>query len=373
MIYLKLFENHSGYEDFTGSTEYVEPHVSHCIDENDVHYNIVSVISVTGVTLDKSEVEMRICDETTLIATVLPANAKDKTVTWESSDENVATVNNGVINGIAVGTCTITVTTNDGGFTAECEVTVNDKPLTLRANAASTIRATRNTGGTCSVSASTDDGESWTELSNDTTYNLTPGETVMFKAKQRYQVIAACLFSGSTGNFSAEGNAMSLIYGDDFVGKTSIGKLTGLGMLFEGASGLTDASKLLLPATEFRETGSYLQMFKGCINLRNAPKLSAIEIQMNTYNAMFSGCTSLTTAPELPATQLKDMCYENMFNGCTSLNYVKCLATNITASDCTNGWLADVSPSGTFVKDASMSWPSGDSGIPNGWTVEDAE
>lgn len=372
MIYLRLFENHSEYETFTGGTEYIKPNVSHCIEENDVHYASKPIV-VTAITLDKSEVEMWTGDETTLIATVLPANAKDKTVSWESSDENIATVNNGVVNGIAAGTCTITATTNDGGFTAECEVTVNEKPLTLRANAASTIKATRNTEGICSVSASTDGGGSWTEISNDTTYDLAPGETVMFKGEQRNQVVAACLFSGSTGNFSAEGNAMSLIYGDDFVGKTSIGQWTGLGMLFEGASGLTDASKLLLPATEFKEVASYTEMFEGCINLRNAPKLPALEIVYSTYNAMFSGCTSLTTAPELPATQLKNTCYENMFNGCTSLNYVKCLATNITATNCTNGWLAGVSPSGTFVKDASMSWPSGDSGIPNGWTVEDAE
>ena len=40
MIYVKLFENHSEYEDFTGSTEYIEPHVSLCKEENDVHYNM---------------------------------------------------------------------------------------------------------------------------------------------------------------------------------------------------------------------------------------------------------------------------------------------------------------------------------------------
>lgn len=63
-----------------------------------------------------------------------------------------------------------------------------------------------------------------------------------------------------------------------------------------------------------------------------------------------------------------------MFKGCTSLHYVKCLATNIRSTYCTSQWLDGVSTSGTFVKAKDMtSWGSGESGIPSGWTVEDAE
>lgn len=62
-----------------------------------------------------------------------------------------------------------------------------------------------------------------------------------------------------------------------------------------------------------------------------------------------------------------------MFKGCTSLHYVKCLAT-IILSNTTSQWLDGVSTSGTFVKAKDMtSWGSGESGIPSGWTVEDAE
>lgn len=62
-----------------------------------------------------------------------------------------------------------------------------------------------------------------------------------------------------------------------------------------------------------------------------------------------------------------------MFSGCTSLNYIKCLATDIGASNCTLSWVSGVPASGTFVKNASMSsWTTGDSGIPIGWTVVDA-
>ena len=60
----------------------------------------------------------------TLTATVAPADATNKTVTWSSSDDTIATVADGVVTGVAAGTATITVTTQDGGFTDTAEITV---------------------------------------------------------------------------------------------------------------------------------------------------------------------------------------------------------------------------------------------------------
>ncbi len=59
------------------------------------------------------------------MATVAPANATVKTVSWDSDDDEVATVDgSGKVVGVAAGTATITVTTADGDFTDTCEVTV---------------------------------------------------------------------------------------------------------------------------------------------------------------------------------------------------------------------------------------------------------
>jgi hypothetical protein len=61
-----------------------------------------------------------------------------------------------------------------------------------------------------------------------------------------------------------------------------------------------------------------------------------------------------------------------MFEDCTKLNYIKCLATDISATDCTKDWVHRVSSTGTFVKHHDMnSWSTGTSGIPKGWTIED--
>lgn len=81
-------------------------------------------VAVTGVSLNKSSFDLQVGDSETLIATVLPDNASNKNVTWESSNTSVATVDNGVITAKSVGNTTITVTTEDGSHTATCDVTV---------------------------------------------------------------------------------------------------------------------------------------------------------------------------------------------------------------------------------------------------------
>ena len=79
-------------------------------------------VAVTDVTLDKATAEIEVGKTETLTATVKPDNAADKTVTWTSSDESVATVANGVVTAVAAGTATITAKAGDK--TATCTVTV---------------------------------------------------------------------------------------------------------------------------------------------------------------------------------------------------------------------------------------------------------
>ena len=90
--------------------------------------------AVTGVSLDKSSLTLLINhgETLTLTATVNPADANNKTVSWSSSNTNIATVDsNGKITPVSNGTVTITVTTNDGNKTASCTVTVNTSVITM--------------------------------------------------------------------------------------------------------------------------------------------------------------------------------------------------------------------------------------------------
>ena len=137
--------------------------------------------------------------------------------------------------------------------------------------------------------------------------------------------------------------------------------------MFRGCTSLATAP--VLPATTLANS-CYAYMFYGCTSLATAPVLPATILQPRCYQHMFFGCTSLKTAPELPATTLVTYCYAYMFQNCTLLSYIKCLATNISASNSHANWVAYVAATGTFVKPASMhAWPASAHGIPSGWTV----
>ncbi|ASZ09693.1 Ig-like domain-containing protein [Chitinophaga pendula] len=82
-------------------------------------------VPVTGVTVAPTTVNLSVGGSQQLSATVAPANATNKSVSWQSNNTAVATVNsNGIVNAIAAGTATITVTTTDQGKTATASVTV---------------------------------------------------------------------------------------------------------------------------------------------------------------------------------------------------------------------------------------------------------
>ena len=161
---------------------------------------------------------------------------------------------------------------------------------------------------------------------------------------------------------------------------------------------------LTAPVLEATEVGgrSYGEMFYNCSRLKNVPQLPATTLSPMCYHSMFCGCASLTAAPELPALTLPEgayysmfsacyglttvqgimaetmatsACCQSMFNSCLRLNYVKCLATDISGTDCTKNWLNRVPGSSDriFVKHPNMSsWTTGVNGIPEGWTVQDA-
>ena len=319
-----------------------------------------------------------------------------------------------------------------------------------------------------------DDSE-WVTLESDTeTPSINNGQKISFKITN--PTISRSGIGTFTVNkvFNAEGNIMSLIYDDDFEGRTDLsGKDNTFKWLFCNCTTLKNAESLILPATTLA-SDCYCEMFQSCTSLTTAPELPSTTLTDNCYSYMFQGCTSLTTAselpattlangcyqgmfdcctslttvpalpvtilaedcysdmfhscvnltevpelpattlakgcywgmfcdctslttaPELPATTLAEHCYEFMFNSCvnlteapelfamtlvdycysdmfgccTNLNYIKMLATDISASGCLSNWVEGVSNAGVFVKAQGAEIPSGTSGIPSGWTVE---
>ena len=268
------------------------------------------------------------------------------------------------------------------------------------------------------------DGD-WIQTNDAISLNVNPNDTVKIACVTDNWILGCSNPINCTCKFNVYGNAMSLLYGDNFEGQIDLsGKDNAFDGLFRYCTTLQNAENLILPATTLAKacysymfanctslttvpelpattltSSCYESMFEGCSSLTTAPELPATTLANWCYNNMFSNCTSLTTAPELPATTLADhcyqgmfyrctslttalelpatrlanWCYQDMFNGCSKLNYIKMLATIISASNCLYNWVNGVASSGTFVKNINATWNvTGNNGIPNGWTVETA-
>ena len=305
------------------------------------------------------------------------------------------------------------------------------EPLTFNIVSDGTINWTVLGSSAKTIEYKVNDNE-WASITSNTgssapTITVNSGDKVQFRGNNAQYCDGNSsynMFSGSTAEFEVEGNIMSLINSENFATLTTLESGFTFVRLFSDCTGLTSAENLILPATTLAyycyggmflgctslttapklpamtlADYCYAMMFHGCTSLTTAPKLPATTLAGYCYNymfqgctklitapalpattlteacyvSMFAGCTSLTTAPELPATTLAYGCYASMFQDCASLNYIKCLATDISAPDCTNYWVYGVASTGTFIKAAGMaSWTTGASGIPSGWTVQDA-
>lgn len=226
-----------------------------------------------------------------------------------------------------------------------------------------------------SIQYSDDNGTTWKNWITNTPYRSQTPVKLLFKkyVRQTSSFYKDSTFTvNTTGTCSVYGNILSLFEGDNFASASAVTAFQDYAFknFFSGCTALTDAENLIFPEMP-NGNGIFFGMFRECTNLVKAPKiLPSSTLKYDCYSLMFKGCTSLVKAPELPARTLVDSCYYQMFDGCTSLAYVKCLATDISASNCTRYWLKGVSATGTFVKDANMSsWGTGTSGIPVGWTV----
>ena len=163
--------------------------------------------------------------------------------------------------------------------------------------------------------------------------NLKSGDKIFVKSDITYLKDTGKVIFNTIG-LVVYGNIMSLVYGDDFIGKTTIYD-SNFKKLF-GYSGLRSAENLILPATTLANS-CYEYMFYNCDSLTQAPELPATTLAEHCYQSMFYNCTSLTQAPELPATTLAEYCYNTMFTGCTSLTQAPELPATTLANHCYTG------------------------------------
>ena len=247
------------------------------------------------------------------------------------------------------------------------------KGLKFKSHGQTTIALTNFMGNTPDIKYSLDYGDTWIQW-DYSSISLNDDDIIYFKGNNPNGFSTSSskyskFVFGGNGTIEAYGNIMSLI--DDGLCQTLAMPCSYCYFsMFNGCTSLTSAPEL--PATTLTNY-CYQNIFFNCTSLTSAPELPATTLANWCYNQMFYGCTSLTSALKMPATTLDNYCYNAMFYDCTRLSYIKCLATSgINTNYSTTNWVSNVSSSGTFIKDSNVNWPTGNNGIPSGWTIQNA-
>lgn len=267
----------------------------------------------------------------------------------------------------------------------------------------------------------------WDNLSSNESINVNAGDSIRWKGNNSAYSSDRDNYNHFTGTalFRTKGNIVSLIYGDDFIGKESytlqdyalncifldsscidaydlyIHTKTGMRSLrhvFANCSLLTRPPKEIVG----QDMGTYGlgAMFTTCTSLQFAPDLSNFIPTANTFQDMFYNCSSIRETPALysgatpnsayqnafqrctslesavlPSETLENRAYYRMFSGCTSLQYIEIAAVTGNTGSTTNSsffeWVRGVPSGGIIVKKCELNLPSGNNGVPNGWTVVD--
>ena len=379
MKYIKLFENHSNYENFVSGDTMLRPNVSHCIEEDEVHYNPIKTMAdeyLTFIALEDGAFEFTPRNGYAISYSI------DNGKTWEvpastTTRQTVSTGSKVMWKGVDG---TNTTNSTNGGLLREQLEGIGTFASTGHFEVQGNIMSLISDDSFANADELIDSKGFYGLFENCT--GLTSAENLILPATTLEEgcynsMFYACTSLTVTPKLPATTLA-EYCYNNMFAGCTSIITAPELpattlaegcySAMFYGCTRLATAPEL--PATTLAD-GCYSYMFYGCTRLTTAPELPATTLANGCYTSMFNGCTSITTAPELSATTLREDCYYYMFNNCTSLNHVKCLATDISANGATTNWLSGVAASGTFIKAASMtSWTTGVNGIPNGWTEQ---
>lgn len=336
--------------------------------------------------VDTSDLVMSIGESVTRTAT---SESKVYHMTYATSNPSVATVDqNGKVTAITEGEATITIKmdeTREGWYAAsskEYKVIVNnlsaEKLQEVDKSTPLTFIATDNGKITISFKGGV-------TLSSDIHYTVNGGEeqTISKSTEGSYEIN---LYKGnmvqlystnsalSSGGASARGFTRAVADDAKYINiQTTMNTV-----IFGNVMSLVKGKDNLASADAIEANKAFYGLFAGANQLVNDQHrniaLPATTLKDGCYQNMFYGCKGIERAPELPALTLVKECYKEMFYDCSKLNYVKSLATDISATDCTKDWLGKAgteAASKKVVVDSETPWViDSDSGIPVGWTKE---
>ena len=224
------------------------------------------------------------------------------------------------------------------------------------------------------------DNNTWVELPVDTsTPVIQPNEKIYFRAKG----LSAGSANGIggffiTGKCNIGGNAMSMIWGDEFRQHDTMPLEHNLRKLFFEQSNVINAERMIVASknvTQYGCAGMFIRahgIVKGC-------KLPATIISPYAYDSMYRSASNLEIGSDLPATDLTGAryCYNGMYAYCPKMRHLKSMILTPEPNNTNNwgaqtgNWLLDVASEGVFVKNINAAWDiTGPHGVPEGWTVK---
>lgn len=210
---------------------------------------------------------------------------------------------------------------------------------------------------------------------------LNVGEKVYFRGNVKSFNSSGYTYewNGFTSNRSTNilhigGNIMSLFYKDNFVDAKSFDssyKGHCMGM-FTGFSGLVDASKLLLPATDIYTVDTYSYMFSECSQLVYPPIMDMKYIgNGNICRYMFYNCTKLIETPDLKPINMNYNygAYAAMFQNCSSLTKITLRMVVWGSYNGNYDMFTGIAENGTIYLASNATWSPTSYGVPSSWTI----
>ena len=279
--------------------------------------NTGQIVGVSGITLNKTALNLTIGASESLVATISPSNATNKDVEWTSSNTNVATVDTtGKVTGVSAGSATITVKTKDGAKIATCNVTVKNSVIpvtgvTLNKTALNLVTgASESLVATISPSNATNKNVEWTSSNTnvatvDTTGKvkaISTGSAIITVKTKDGAKVATCNVTVKNPVISANENKL---IGEDRY-KTAI-KVSNRGwsksdnVVIVNSSAIVDA----LSATPFAKMKNAPILLTGAENLNNETKKEITRLgAKNVYVIGGTGVVSKNVVSELKAMNL---------------------------------------------------------------------
>ena len=162
-------------------------------------------VNVTGLSIDITNLNILKGESATIVATVEPANASEKTISWTSSNKKVATVSNtGTVTAVSTGETVITAVTKDGSYQRQCKITVT-QPVTGLSLSFDTLKLARGKSKTLKATITPEDATVKTivwESSDDSVATVTSSGVIRAKSAGNATILATT----EDGTFSASCN-----------------------------------------------------------------------------------------------------------------------------------------------------------------------